>query len=82
MSKKPRFETIKTFNSSLGGWQFKVTGNGETVNYHQAGPRASNFKQVASESHESFMEFADEVGLFDAYNDNPAVIARRIEELA
>lgn len=82
MSKKPRFETIKTFNSSLGGWQFKVTGNGEIVKYHQMGPRASTFNQVATESHESFMAFADEVGLFDSYNDNPAVIARRIEELA
>jgi len=82
MSKKPRFETIKTFNSSLGGWQFKVTSNGETVKYHQMGPRASTFNAVATESYESFFAFADEVGLFDPYNDNPAVIVRRIEDLA
>ncbi len=82
MSKTPRFETIKTFNSSLGGWKFKVTSNGETVKYHQMGPRASNFNAVATESYESFEKFADDVGLFDPYNDNPAVIARRIEDLA
>ena len=82
MSKKPRFETIKTFNCSYGGWQFKVTGNGETVKYHQMGPRASNFNAVATESYESFLAFADEVGLFDPYNDNPAVIVIRIEDLA
>jgi hypothetical protein len=82
MSKKPRFETIKTFNCSLGGWQFKVTGNGETVNYHQMSPRSNSYRCVATESYESFEKFADEVGLFDVYNDNPAVIARRIEELA
>lgn len=82
MSKKQRFETVKTFNSSLGGWKFKVTSNGETVKYHQMGPRASTFNAVATESYESFEKFADEVGLFDPYNDNPAVIARRIEDLA
>ncbi len=73
---------IKSFNAAFGGYQYRVTSNGETVNYQEMSPRASSYRTRASESVDAFNKFADKVGLYDSNSDNPAVIARRIEQLA
>ena len=73
------FKTIKAFSSAFGGYAYRVTSDGETVNYQERMPSATRFVTRATESYAAFERFAEKNGLFDSYHgDNPAVIARRI----
>lgn len=76
------FKTIKTFQSLLGGYAYRVTSDGVTVKYQERSPRSDRFVTRATEGQVAFNRLADDARLFDSYEgDNPAVIARRISEL-
>ena len=66
--------TLKRFYSAFGGLEFIVTGNSETVRYKCRSPKENTFRTFATSSREEFDAFADHVGLYDPYNDNPAHI--------
>ena len=76
-----KFQQIKSFNSAFGGDEYRVTSDGETVNYQIKTRSASSFRTIGSESYKDFEKFAEDCALFDSYNDNPAVIAHRVERL-
>lgn len=74
--------TIKTFSSAFGGYGYRITCNGTTVNYGERAPGASQFRVKVSEPVESFEAWADGVGLFDPYRgDDPGLVCHRIADL-
>lgn len=76
------FKTIKTFQSLLGGYAYRVTSDGVTVKYQERSPRSGRFVTRATEARGAFDRLSEDARLFDAYEgDNPAVISRRISEL-
>lgn len=77
-------KTIKTFESTLGGFAYRVTSNGNTVSYQEKTPESTSFVTRATEGLAEFQKLAEEKGLFDHYSnkDSPAVIRDRIRELS
>lgn len=66
----------------LGGWAYRATSNGTIVHLQERNAaKNSDFKTVATLSAPNWEKFAEDHDLYDAYNDNPAWIAKLISEL-
>ena len=72
------FKTVTKFNSAFGGYEYRVTSDGKTVNYQERTPTSGTFRTVKRETRQEFDDFANEVGLYCENYDNPATIASRI----
>ena len=75
-------KTIKAFTSAFGGYSYRITSDGTTVNYGERAPGASRFRVKATEPVKTFDAWAEKTGLFDPYRgDDPALVCHRIAEI-
>lgn len=53
---RPKMQVIRSFNTALGGYNFRATGNNKNVNLQRKGPRASRFQTIATCSRQEWRE--------------------------
>ncbi|QWT20740.1 hypothetical protein KPL74_01730 [Bacillus sp. NP157] len=68
-----KFTTIKSFRSALGGESWRATSDGQTV--HIQSRTGATWRTRRAMDAGSFETYADRVGLYDPYNDDPAKLA-------
>lgn len=47
--------TIRTFDTALGGYEYRATGNKEVVNFQEKSPNSSRFRTVKTISREKWV---------------------------
>lgn len=77
--KMATFKQIYRSAGAFGGVSYRATSDGETVNL-QARP-GSTWQIKASITQAEFDKFAEDQGIFDSCNQNPAHLAHLIEEV-
>ena len=75
-----KFKTIFENKSLFGGYAFRVTSDGETVNLQSRAPGNKSFKTEVTMPRSEFDSFADEKGLYDPANDDPGTLSRLITD--
>ena len=68
------YRTIKTLTTAFGGYSYRVTSNGEKVNLQRRAAGTSTFRTFHVMTMQAWEEAAEKHGIFDPYNDNPAVL--------
>lgn len=72
------YKTIYRPGTAYGGYEYRVTGNGETVHIQQRKGGCISFKTQRTLTQSEWDNVYNQN--FDAYNNNPAVLARLVEE--
>lgn len=78
MSKQ--FKTIQSYDTTLGGTAWRATSNGEQVNVQSRSEGSNSWVTQRQMTAEAFEVHADEVGMRDVYNQNPAHLAHLASE--
>lgn len=74
MSTKNGFRAIKTFNSSFGNEAWRVTSDGEYVHIQVQTAGASCWRTEKRLTRKFFDGYAESVGLFDPYCQDPSLL--------
>jgi hypothetical protein len=74
-----RKQEIFRNESAFGGYVYRVLANESAVAIQQSF-QGSTWRTVKTLTRAEFDEFADSVGLYDAYDQNPAKLARFVKQ--
>ena len=67
-------KTIYRSKDYLGGFEYRATGNNETVNLQERKAQQVKWKTIETISKADFDRYADEENIYNPYNQNPAHI--------